>query len=374
MKIMMEKAVREAGLEDIYQKVLEGKRLTAQDGLRLYKTHALPALGFLANIVRERFNGNKAYYIYNQHVNYSNVCTNLCKFCAFGKENGHEKAYCMSIEEIAQKIRDRLDEPIREVHVVGGIHPELPYSYYTDMLRAIKDVRPDIHIQAFTCVEIAHIAKMGGKSREEALKDLVDAGLGSIPGGGAEVFSTRIREKLCPEKLPGEKWIDVAKTAHKMGIKSNATMLYGHIETLEERIEHLVALREAQDETGGFMCFIPLAFHPRNTALDHVAPTSGIDDIKNIAVSRLMLDNFPHIKAYWIMLGHKIAQLALSFGADDFDGTVMEEKITHMAGAQTAEAMSSREIEHLISEAGREPVERDTLYNVISDQGSSLNA
>ncbi len=374
MKIMMEKAVREAGLEDIYQKVLEGKRLTAQDGLRLYKTHALPALGFLANIVRERFNGNKAYYIYNQHVNYSNVCTNLCKFCAFGKENGHEKAYCMSIEEIAQKIRDRLDEPIREVHVVGGIHPELPYSYYTDMLRAIKDVRPDIHIQAFTCVEIAHIAKMGGKSWEEALKDLVDAGLGSIPGGGAEVFSTRIREKLCPEKLPGEKWIDVAKTAHKMGIKSNATMLYGHIETLEERIEHLVALREAQDETGGFMCFIPLAFHPRNTALDHVAPTSGIDDIKNIAVSRLMLDNFPHIKAYWIMLGHKIAQLALSFGADDFDGTVMEEKITHMAGAQTAEAMSSREIEHLISEAGREPVERDTLYNVISDQGSSLNA
>ncbi len=374
MKIMMEKAVREAGLEDIYQKVLEGKRLSAQDGLRLYKTHALPALGFLANIVRERFNGNKAYYIYNQHVNYSNVCTNLCKFCAFGKENGHEKAYCMSIEEIAQKIRERLDEPIREVHVVGGIHPELPYSYYTDMLRAIKDVRPDIHIQAFTCVEIAHIAKMGGKSWEEALKDLVDAGLGSIPGGGAEVFSTRIREKLCPEKLPGEKWIDVAKTAHKMGIKSNATMLYGHIETLEERIEHLVALREAQDETGGFMCFIPLAFHPRNTALDHVAPTSGIDDIKNIAVSRLMLDNFPHIKAYWIMLGHKIAQLALSFGADDFDGTVMEEKITHMAGAQTAEAMSSREIEHLISEAGREPVERDTLYNVISDQGSSLNA
>ncbi len=374
MKIMMEKAVREAGLEDIYQKVLEGKRLSAQDGLRLYKTHALPALGFLANIVRERFNGNKAYYIYNQHVNYSNVCTNLCKFCAFGKENGHEKAYCMSIEEIAQKIRDRLDEPIREVHVVGGIHPELPYSYYTDMLRAIKDVRPDIHIQAFTCVEIAHIAKMGGKSWEEALKDLVDAGLGSIPGGGAEVFSTRIREKLCPEKLPGEKWIDVAKTAHKMGIKSNATMLYGHIETLEERIEHLVALRKAQDETGGFMCFIPLAFHPRNTALDHVAPTSGIDDIKNIAVSRLMLDNFPHIKAYWIMLGHKIAQLALSFGADDFDGTVMEEKITHMAGAQTAEAMSSKEIEHLISEAGREPVERDTLYNVISDQGSSLNA
>ena len=366
MNKVMEKSIGDAGLEDIYQKVKDGERLSGEDGLRLYETSELPALGFLANMVRERFNGNKAYYIYNQHVNYSNVCTNLCKFCAFGKEDGHEKAYCMSVDEIASKVRQRLDEPIREVHIVGGIHPELPYSYYIDMLRAIKEVRPDIHIQAFTCVEIAHIAKMGGKSWEEALKDLVDAGLGSIPGGGAEVFSTRIREKLCPEKLPGDKWIDVAKTAHRLGIKSNATMLYGHIETLQERIEHLVALREAQDETGGFMCFIPLAFHPKNTGLDHVAPTSGIDDIKNIAVSRLMLDNFPHIKAYWIMLGHKIAQLALSFGADDFDGTVMEEKITHMAGAETAEAMSSRQIEHLIKEAGREPVERDTLYNRIA--------
>ncbi len=363
---IMEKAVEDAGLKDIYEKVLKGERLSSKDGLRLFETSALPALGFLANIVRERFNGNNAYYIYNQHVNYSNICTNLCKFCAFGKENGHEKAYCMSVEEIADKVKQRLDEPIKEVHIVGGIHPELPYSYYIDMLKAIKEVRPDIHIQAFTCVEIAHIADMGGKDLEEALKELVDAGLGSIPGGGAEVFSTRIRQRLCPEKLPGDKWIEVAKTAHRLGIKSNATMLYGHIETIEERIEHLMALRQAQDETGGFMCFIPLAFHPKNTALDHVAPTSGIDDIKNIAVSRLMLDNFPHIKAYWIMLGPKIAQLALSFGADDLDGTVLEEKITHMAGAEAPQALSNRQIEHLIRGAGRDPVERDTLYNVVS--------
>lgn len=367
----METALKNAGLYEIYEKVREGDRLSAEDGLTLYETSHLPLIGFLADMVRKRKNGDKAYYIYNQHINYSNVCTNLCKFCAFGKEKGHGQAYEMSIEEIVEKIRQRLDEPIKEVHIVGGIHPDLPYSYYIDMLRAIKEVRPEIHIQAFTCVEIAHIAKIGGKSIPEALEDLVEAGLGSIPGGGAEVFSTRIRQKLCPDKLPGRDWIEVAKTAHRMGIKSNATMLYGHIETLEERVEHLTALREAQDETGGFMCFIPLAFHPKNTELESVASTGGVDDLKNIAVSRLMLDNFPHIKAYWVMLGPKVAQIALSYGADDLDGTVLEEKITHMAGAETSQAMSNKEIEHLIRQAGRIPVERDTLYNeirVITDQ------
>ena len=269
----------------------------------------------------------------------------------------------MSIEDVVQKIRERKNEPVKEVHVVGGLHPDLPYEYYIDMLRAIREERPELHIQAFTCVEIAHIAKIGGKSIEQTLDDLMDAGLGSIPGGGAEVFSPRIREKLCPRKLPGAQWIEVAKTAHKKGLKSNATMLYGHIETVDERIEHLLALREAQDETGGFMCFIPLAFHPKNTALDHIAPTSGVEDLRNIAVSRLLLDNFPHIKAYWIMLGPKVAQIALSYGADDLDGTVMEEKITHMAGAETAQAMTRKEIERLIRQAGREPLERDTLYN-----------
>ncbi len=360
---MMNSALKDAGLYEIYEKVNAGERLDAQDAETLYSTPHLPLLGFLADIVRQRFNGNKAYYIYNQHVNYSNVCINLCKFCAFGKEKGHPKTYEMSIEDVVQKIRERKNEPVKEVHVVGGLHPDLPYEYYIDMLRAIREERPELHIQAFTCVEIAHIAKIGGKSIEQTLDDLMDAGLGSIPGGGAEVFSPRIREKLCPRKLPGAQWIEVAKTAHKKGLKSNATMLYGHIETVDERIEHLLALREAQDETGGFMCFIPLAFHPKNTALDHIAPTSGVEDLRNIAVSRLLLDNFPHIKAYWIMLGPKVAQIALSYGADDLDGTVMEEKITHMAGAETAQAMTRKEIERLIRQAGREPLERDTLYN-----------
>ncbi len=362
---IIEESIYASGLSDIYEKVRQGQRLSPEDGVRLYETQDICSLGFLANMAREEKNGDYTYYIYNQHINYSNVCTNLCKFCAFGKEEGQPGAYCMTIDEIVAKVVDRLDEPIKEVHIVGGIHPELPYSYYIDMLREIKKARPGLHIQAFTCVEIAHIAGMGGKPVNDALLELKEAGLGSIPGGGAEVFSKRIRDRLCPEKLPGNKWLEVAKMAHRLGISSNATMLYGHIETIEERIEHMVELREAQDETGGFMCFIPLAFHPKNTALEDVAPTSGINDIKNIAVARLMLDNFPHIKAYWVMLGPKVAQLALSFGADDMDGTVLEEKITHMAGGRTSQSLSNREIEYLIKSAGRIPVERDSVYNVI---------
>ncbi len=361
----METAIKGAGLWKIYQKVQEDIPLSREDGLRLYASKDIPVIGFLANIVRERLNGNRAYYVYNQHINYSNVCTNLCKFCAFGKEKGHPQAYEMGIDEIIEKIRERKDEPIKEVHIVGGIHPDLPYEYYVEMLKAIRNERPEIHIQAFTCVEIAHIAAKGGKTVADTLRDLREAGLGSIPGGGAEVFSHRIRERLCPEKLSGREWLEVAKTAHKMGIKTNATMLYGHIESPEEKVEHLLALRDAQEETGGFMCFIPLAFHPKNTALDDIAPTGGIEDLKNISVARLILHNFPHIKAYWVMLGPKVAQIALSFGADDLDGTVMEERITHMAGGETAQAISRSEMEHLIRQAGREPVERDTLYNTI---------
>ena len=361
----MEKALKKAGLHKIFEKVLSNTRLSADDGERLYSTTHLPALGYLADLVRERLNGNRAYYIYNQHINYSNVCINLCKFCAFGKPKSHPKAYEMSLKEIISKIRERKDEPVTEVHIVGGLHPDLPYEYYLDMLNAIKAERPDLHIQAFTCVEIAHLAGLAGQSTARTLEDLVDAGLGSIPGGGAEVFSTRIRDKLCPNKLPGKDWLEVAKTAHRMGIRSNATMLYGHIETFAERVEHLMALREAQDETSGFLCFIPLAFHPKNTELESLSPTGGVDDLKNIAVSRLLLDNFQHIKAYWVMIGPKVAQISLSFGADDLDGTVLEEKITHMAGADTAQAMTRSEIEHLIQQAGREPVERDTLYQPV---------
>ena len=360
----MEKAIiRQTGLDDIYEKIMACERLSREDGLRLFSTENLPLLGYLANIVREKKNGNRAYYIYNQHINYSNICINLCKFCAFGKDKGARNAYEMTLEDIENEVRARLQEPISEIHIVGGCHPELPYEFYLEMLRRIKAIRPECHIQAFTCVEIAHIAEVGKKRIEETLQDLLDAGLGSIPGGGAEVFSPRIRQRLCPEKLSGEGWLKVAKTAHAMGIRSNATMLYGHIETMEERLDHLLALREAQDETRGFMCFIPLAFHPKNTELESISPTGGGDDLKTIAVSRLILDNFDHIKAYWIMLGKKVAQIALAFGADDLDGTVLEEKITHMAGAETEKALSRDEIERIIRAAGRTPVERDTLYN-----------
>ncbi len=354
------------GLLSIYEKVLEGKRLSRDEGILLFNCPNLNLVGILSNIVRERINGDKTYYIYNQHINYSNVCKNLCKFCAFGRQEGDDNAFEMTISQIEDEVRSRLNEPISEIHIVGGCHPSLPYEFYIEMLKRVKAIRPDCHIQAFTCVEIAHIAEVGGKGVEETLQDLMASGLGSIPGGGAEVFSKRVRERLCPEKLSGEAWLEVAKTAHRMGIASNATMLYGHIETTEERVDHLIALREAQDETGGFMCFIPLSFHPKNTGLSTLSQTGGLDDLKTIAVSRLMLDNFRHIKAYWVMLGTKVAQIALSFGADDLDGTVLEEKITHMAGAETEKALSRTEIERLIKDANRIPVERDTLYNELS--------
>lgn len=362
----MEQIVIDSGLGDLLKKIKEGERLSVADGIRLYNHHDILSVGYLANIARERKNGNNAYFIYNQHINYSNICKNLCKFCAFGKEKDSDFAYEMSLDEIGEKVRSRIDEPITELHIVGGIHPDLPFSYYTDMLKLVKSIRPDVHVQAFTCVEIAHLAELSAQSVEETLVVLQKAGLDSIPGGGAEVFSPRIRSITCEKKLPGEGWLSVAKTAHSLGIRSNATMLYGHIETIEERIEHLMMLRDAQDETGGFLTFIPLAFHPKNTELSQLSKTTGIDDLRNIAVSRCFLDNFDHIKAYWVMIGTKLAQIALSFGADDIDGTVKEEIITHMAGAETEQALSRNQLVRIIKEAGRIPIERDTLYNVIS--------
>ncbi|XOF33664.1 MAG: aminofutalosine synthase MqnE [Candidatus Electrothrix sp. YB6] len=361
----MDSLIEQAGLGDILAKVRDEERLSLEDGKRLFHCPDILAIGYLANIVRERKNGNHAFFIYNQHINYSNICTNLCKFCAFGKKKGDELAYEMTVEEIKDKVRQRLDEPITEIHMVGGIHPDLPYSYYLEALRGIKEVRPEVHIQAFTCVEVQHLADLNGKSVGDTLEELKEAGLGSIPGGGAEVFSPRIRELTCPEKLNGQSWLQVAKTAHRHGLKTNATMLYGHIETIDERLEHLDALRTAQDETGGFLTYIPLAFHPKNTAMSQYAQTTGMEDLKNIAVARLMLDNFPHIKAYWVMIGPKLAQVALSFGADDLDGTVKEEIITRMAGGESEQALGHKTLLRLIKEAGREPVERDTLYEVL---------
>jgi len=363
----VENYIHSAGLGLILEKVKAEERLNYEEGRQLYSSNDILALGYLANIVRNRLNGDNTYFIYNQHINYSNICTNLCKFCAFGREKDSDLAYEMSVEQVKQKVRDRLDEPITEVHMVGGIHPDLPFEYYLELLRGIKEVRPELHIQAFTCVEIAHLAGLADKSVADTLNLLMEAGLGSLPGGGAEVFSPRIRELTCEKKLSGNEWLDISKIAHSQGLNTNATMLYGHIETIDERLEHLQALREAQDETKGFLAFIPLSFHPKNTAMSDLSRTTGIDDLKNIAVARLFLDNFPHIKAYWVMIGPQMAQIALSFGADDMDGTVKEEVITHMAGAETDQAIGSNTLVRLIKEAGRIPVQRDTLYNIIDE-------
>lgn len=363
--VIMRNFIEKAGFGDILEKVEAGERLSCDDGVRLYNSNDILSLGYMANLVRNRINGDNTYFIYNQHINYSNICTNLCKFCAFGKDKDHEQAYEMDLDTVKQKVRDRLDEPITEIHMVGGIHPDLPFSYYTDLLKGIKEVRPDVHIQAFTCVEIAHLAGLADKPVGETLELLKAAGLGSIPGGGAEVFAPRIREITCEKKLPGKEWLEIAKVAHRHDLHTNATMLYGHIETMAERVEHLDALRTAQDETNGFLAFIPLAFHPKNTAMSDISRTTGMDDLKNIAVARLMLDNFPHIKAYWVMIGPKVAQIALSFGADDMDGTVKEEVITHMAGAETEQAIGSKTLVKLIHESGRIAIERDTLYETI---------
>ncbi|MDD2901716.1 MAG: aminofutalosine synthase MqnE [Syntrophales bacterium] len=351
----------------IYEKVKEKQRLSAADGLTLFQSSDLLGVGYLANIVRERLHDRRAFYIYNQHINYSNVCVNGCKFCAFGREAGQEGAYEMTLQEICAKVEARLHEPITEIHIVGGCHPTLPFSFYVEMLRSIKALRPEVHLQAFTAVEVAHLAEINGSSVADTLQTLRDAGLGSLPGGGAEVFSTRVRQALCPQKLGPDGWLSVAQTAHRLGLNTNATMLYGHMESLEERVDHMLQLRKAQDETGGFLSFIPLAFHPQNTALDHLQGPSAFDDLKTLAVSRLLLDNFPHIKAFWIMLGPKMAQLSLCFGVDDVDGTVMEERITHMAGAQTPQGLTRSQLEALIREAGCVPVERDTLYRQVTE-------
>ncbi|MGA7564418.1 MAG: aminofutalosine synthase MqnE [Desulfobaccales bacterium] len=356
-------------LRSIYDKVAAKVRLDREDGLALFQSADLLGVGALAQMVRQRLHGRRAYYIYNQHVNYSNICINGCKFCAFSRKAGEPGAYEMSLEEIFAKVEARRHEPITEIHIVGGCHPDLPFSFYLEMLRGIKRLRPAVHLQAFTAVEVAHLAGRAGLSVADTLLALKEAGLGSLPGGGAEVFSPRIRQNLCPEKLSPEGWLEVAQTAHRLGLNTNATMLYGHLETLEERVDHLIRLRQAQDETQGFLSFIPLAFHPQNTGLSELSGPSAIDDLKTLAVSRLLLDNLPHLKAFWVMLGPKLAQISLCFGVDDVDGTVMEERITHMAGAQTPQGLTRAQLRALIREAGCEPVERDTLYQIVaSDQ------
>lgn len=365
----MSKISSQSDIFDIVAKVEQGKRLSFEDGIRLFNTNDLLALGWAANYARHKMNGNKAYYIINRHINYTNVCVNRCRFCAFSRTEGESGAYTFSIDDIIQKAESaRKDIDFTELHIVGGLHPDLPFSYYLEMLSELKSRMPDVHIQAFTAVEIYHLAKIAGLSVAETLSQLKKAGLGSLPGGGAEIFDKRVRDVLCPDKIPAEMWLDIMKTAHGLGIRSNASMLYGHIETTEEKVKHLIRLRELQDETAGFLAFISLAYHSQGTDLGASSgrqSTSGIEDLKVIAVARLMLDNFSHIKVFWIMAGIKLAQVALSFGADDFDGTVVEEKITHSAGATTPEGITVDDITRLIRETGFIPTERDTLYNEV---------
>jgi aminodeoxyfutalosine synthase len=352
-------------LRPIADKVLSGERLSFDDGVTLYKTPDLLAVGWLANYVREKRHGNVAYYNVNRHINPTNVCVAHCKLCAFGRDPGAPGAYTYALEEMYERAAKGIAEGATEIHIVGGLHPDLPFAYFLELIRGIKERHPQVHLKAFTMVEVHYFARIAKLTVDAVLMKMKEAGVDSCPGGGAEIFHPRVRRIICDHKVSGRMWLSMAKKAHRIGLRSNATMLYGHVETAEERVDHLVLLREAQDETHGFVAFIPLAFHPENTPLAHIPKPTGYDDLRNIAVSRLMLDNFDHIKAYWIMLTTSIAQVALRFGANDLDGTVVEEKIYHDAGATTAEFTPRAELERLIRAAGRAPVERDTLYNPV---------
>jgi aminodeoxyfutalosine synthase len=355
----------DARLRPVADKVLAGERLDSDDGRALYRTHDLLALGWLANRVREQRHGNICYFNINRHINPTNVCVAHCKLCAFGRDPSAPGAYTFALEEIWQRAEQGVREGATEFHIVGGLHPDLPFEYFLDMLRGLKQRCPGVHLKAFTMVEVGYFARITRRSILDTLLALKAAGVDSLPGGGAEIFNPRVRKIICDHKVSGQQWLNIARAAHQIGLHSNATMLYGHIETPEERVEHLLALRALQDETHGFVAFIPLSFHPENTGLSHLPKPTGFDDLKAIAVSRLLLDNFDHIKAYWIMLTPSIAQVALRFGADDLDGTVVEEKIYHDAGATTAQFTPRAELERLIREAGRVPVERDTLYRPV---------
>lgn len=349
----------------IADKVRAGVPLDRDDGVHLYRHRDLLALGSLANEVRERLHGDRAFFNLNLHINPTNVCEADCKFCSFARLTPEmPQAYTMSVEQVQQKLRERAGQPITEVHVVNGLHPGLDFAYYADILRALKAVRPDIHLKAYTAVEIHYFAEKYGMTYEQVLRALIDAGLGSLPGGGAEIFAERVRRKICRDKASADQWLEVHRTAHRLGLRTNCTMLYGTVETLEERVDHMLRLRELQGETGGFQTFIPLAFHNEGNDFGKLPEPTGVDDLRTYAVARLMLHNIPHIKAYWVMIGVKVAQIALGFGVDDIDGTVQEEKIYHMAGADTPMAMTRNELVRLIREAGRVAVERDTLYNV----------
>ena len=368
MSTVPRRALARAGLSAMADKVLAGERLSFEDGVALIESPELAAVGALANLARERRHGDLTWFNRNLHINATNVCEASCIFCSFARlETGDPAAYTMSMDEAVGRVRALRHQFVTEVHIVNGLNPDLPFSYYTDLLRALKTERPDLHIKGFTAVEIHYYAEKYGMTYEGVLTALRDAGLGSMPGGGAEIFAPRARKKLCPDKVTTEGWLEVHRTAHRLGMRTNCTMLFGSIERREERIDHMVRLRELQDETNGFQTFIPLKFHNEGNRLRKINEPTDADCLKTLAVSRLMLDNIPHIKAYWPMLGIQLAQLSLGFGVDDLDGTVREERIYHMAGAKTPQELTRDELVALIRRAGRIPVERDTLYRVVAE-------
>lgn len=365
--MIFEEQLERAGLAEVHDKVRAGQRLSADDGRRLYECPDLPALGYLANLVREARHGDTTYYVRNQHINYTNICNKLCRFCSFYVKPKDERGYVLSPEQVAARVRDYAEAPITEIHMVGGVNPKLPYQYYLDVLAAMKAARPEAHLKAFTMIEIAQIQRIAKKPLEEVLADLKAAGLESIPGGGAEVFSDRVHEDLFWTKSDSEDWLAIAAAAHRAGMPSNATMLYGHVENTEEKVYHLTRLREVQDETGGFLTYIPLSFHPERTDLEDLPGPSGQLDLREVAVGRLMLDNFPHIKTFWIMNTIEISQVALWYGANDLDGTVMDYEITRKDYEATQQRLTQKDLLDRIVEAGRRPVERDSLYNIVAD-------
>jgi aminodeoxyfutalosine synthase len=370
-----ELGLRDQRLASVAEKVLDSERLDRDDGVLLARSGDLLGVGRLANVVRERLHGDRSYYNINRHLNPSNVCVASCALCAFYVPwRDRQRGWTYSVEEAVRAAERDMDESVSELHIVGGLHPKLKVDYFEELFRALKTRFPWIHIKALTMVELDFLATLCRTTVDEVIHRLRDAGLDSCPGGGAEIFAPEVREQICDHKTDGDRWLEVARRVHEAGIPSNCTMLYGHVESAENRVDHLLALRELQDDTGGFQCFIPLAFHPQNTELDHLPSTGGRLDLQTIAVARLLLDNIPHIKAYWIMLGEKIAQIAQHFGANDLDGTILDERITFAAGGSAGKGISRHRLESLIREANRRPVLRDTLYRPLSSSAEVVSS
>ncbi len=353
-------------LRRVAEKIEAQQRISEADALDLYRSSDLNALGIIANVVRERKNGNCATYIHNRYINYSNICVLSCQFCAFAARKRDPHAFEHTIDEIIVAVREALRLGVTEVHMVGGLHPTLKKDWYLELLRGLRALDPNLHIKAFTAIEVRHLAqRIFRLSIQETLEQLREAGLGSMTGGGAEIFDPMVRDEICLGKETAAQWLDAHRTWHKMGGRSTCTMLYGHIETLAQRVDHLRQLRELQDETGGFTGFVPFAFEPQTTVLSHIKAASAVEQLRNLAVSRIYLDNIDHLTAYWVSMGLPLAQVSLSYGVDDLHGTILEEKIFHMAGATTPQQQTAAALQHAIREAGREPVQRDSHYRHI---------